>query len=154
MKFEIKSLTGSILFEGDFSSLAECLISAVKKGANLYGANLYGANLDGANLYGANLTRANLTRANLTRANLDGANLYGAVEKFAAISFLGHGECGRTLTAVQLTKTSHIKLFCGCFKGSVKELREYIEAGEVRLKKTRTLALDTVLTLLEAKNDE
>jgi hypothetical protein len=103
MKIEIKSwITGDVLFEGDFSCLADAVKSAVKSranlsgvkltganlyganlyganltGANLYGANLYGANLYGANLYGANLSGANLTRANLSGANLTGANLYG-----------------------------------------------------------------------------
>ncbi len=78
MKIEIKSLAGSLLFEGDFSSLAEALVAAVKKGANLTRANLDGANLTRANLYGANLTGADLDGANLTGANLPRANLYGA----------------------------------------------------------------------------
>jgi hypothetical protein len=60
MKIEIKSLAGSLLFEGDFSSLAEAVVSAVKKGADLGGANLRDADLGGANLRGADLGGANL----------------------------------------------------------------------------------------------
>ena len=41
MKIEIKSwLNGSVLFEGDFSCLADAVSAAVKSGANLSGANL------------------------------------------------------------------------------------------------------------------
>ena len=40
MKIEIKSLAGSILFEGDFASIADALVAAVKGNANLDGANL------------------------------------------------------------------------------------------------------------------
>ena len=75
MKIEIKSLAGSVLFEGDFGSLAEALIAAVKHGAYLYGANLNGANLNGANLEGANLEGANLKGAYLKGANLEGAKI-------------------------------------------------------------------------------
>lgn len=46
MKIEIKSrIDGSILFEGDFSSLAEAVIAAIKSRANLSGASLSGASL-------------------------------------------------------------------------------------------------------------
>ena len=88
MKIEIKSIFGKILFEGDFSCIADAVTSAVKQKANLSGANLSWtnlswtnlseANLSGANLSGANLFRANLFRANLFRANLSGANLFRA----------------------------------------------------------------------------
>ena len=73
MKIEIKSLADSVLFEGDFSALADALIAAVKNGAYLYGAYLYGAYLEGANL-----RDANLYGAYLGGANLEGAYLYGA----------------------------------------------------------------------------
>jgi hypothetical protein len=74
MKIEIKSwLNGSVLFEGDFSCLADAVKAAVKAGANLSGADLSGADLYGANLYGANLSGANLSGANLSRADLSGA---------------------------------------------------------------------------------
>jgi len=76
MKIEIKSwLNGSVLFEGDFSCLADAVSAAVKSGANLSWANLSRADLGGANLSGANLSRADLSGANLSRANLSWANL-------------------------------------------------------------------------------
>jgi hypothetical protein len=98
MRFQIKSIYKSILFEADGASLLDVIKQAILSGAdlsranlyganlygadlsraNLYGANLYGANLSGANLSGANLYGADLSGANLSRANLSGANLYGA----------------------------------------------------------------------------
>jgi uncharacterized protein YjbI with pentapeptide repeats len=78
MKIEIKSLLGSVLFEGDFASLADAVIAAVKARANLSDADLSGADLRGANLRGANLSGAYLSDADLRGANLSGANLSGA----------------------------------------------------------------------------
>ena len=52
---KINSILGSLKFEGDFSSLKECVLAAIKSGANLCNANLCGANLCGADLCGADL---------------------------------------------------------------------------------------------------
>jgi hypothetical protein len=158
MKIEIKSIYRSLLFEGDFSSVAEAVKAALASRANLSGADLSGADLSRANLSGANLSGANLSRANLSGADLSGADLSGADlsrvgVKWAQIGFMGHGECGRMLTAIQIKETDEIKFYCGCFTGTVDELRTYIQNGEERLRKTRKLALDTVLILIEAKND-
>ena len=183
MKIELKTLAGSVLFEGDFSCLSDAVTAAVKGGVRLAGANLAGANLAGANLARANLAGANLARANLARAylaraylaranlaganlaraylaganldgaNLAGANLDGACHHFAQVAFSGHGECGRMLSAVILKKGEAPRLFCGCFTGDVDELRAFIAKGDTRLRKTRTLALDTVMALLAAEND-
>ena len=121
--------------------------------ANLRGANLQDANLQGANLQGDNLQGANLQGANLRGANLRGANLRGdeLVTGTASIQFTAHGEFGRTLIAVKSEK--RILLWCGCFHGTPADLRTYIANGSDNLKKTRTLALDTILMLLEAKNE-
>lgn len=67
MKVEIKSIAGSTLFDGDFSSIANAVEAAVASRANLGGAYLEGANLEGAYLGGANLEGANLYGANLRR---------------------------------------------------------------------------------------
>jgi uncharacterized protein YjbI with pentapeptide repeats len=138
-------------------------------GANLSWANLSGADLSRANLSRADLSRANLSWANLSWANLSGAylsganlsganlswaNLSGALFAFASVSFLGHGECGRTLTALRRKEGDAPELFCGCFTGNTKALREFIANGPERLRRTRTLALDTVLLLLDTRNDE
>ena len=79
MKIEIKCWRkGFVLFEGDFSSVADCLRTAVKRDANLQGADLQGAYLRGANLRDANLQGANLQGADLEGANLQGADLQRA----------------------------------------------------------------------------
>ena len=175
MKIEIKHwLTGSVLFEGDFSCLKECVESAVRNGASLnraslnrasldgaslvgaslVGASLNGASLVGARLVGASLVGASLDGARLDGARLDGASLNGALRRYAQIAFTGHGECGRMLTAIQLKKGGKIEFFCGCFMGDEKKLRKYIKDGAAHLRKTRTLALETVLTLIAAENDK
>ena len=117
-------------------------------------ANLAGSRLAKANLTGADLAGANLARANLARANLTGADLARAVHAFAAVSFIGHGECGRTLTAMRRNEGDAPILQCGCFYGNQTELRDYIAKGDAKYRKTRTLALDTVLALLDARNEE
>ena len=134
-------------------TLRDAVIEVVASGANLKGADLSGAYLSGANLKGADLSNANLSYAYLSGADLSGADLKGAkIVSVAQISFTGHGECGRTLIAIQ-TETA-IYICCGCFAGSPDELRAWIIGDEKRLAKTRTLALDTALILLAAKNDE
>ena len=115
-------------------------------GASLSGANLSGANLSGADLSMVNLSGADLSRANLYRADLSGADLLG----YAQVSFKEHGECGRMLTVIKQNETSPLYFCCGCFRGSEGELRDYIESGEDKYKASRTLALETVLTLIRA----
>ena len=63
MKIKIKSILGSVLFEGDFTSLQDCLVAAIKSRADLSWADLSGADLSGANLSGANLSGADLSWA-------------------------------------------------------------------------------------------
>jgi len=195
MKIEIKNwMTGSVLFEGDFSCLADAVKAAVKSSADLSyadlsyaylrsadlsyadlrsanlsyadlsyadlsyadlrSADLSSANLRYANLSSANLRSANLSSADLSYANLSSANLSYAIYRYAQIAFTGHGECGRMLTAIQLKEGAEVDFFCGCFNGNEKELRKYIEKGAPHLRKTRTLAMETVLTLLAAENDK
>jgi len=167
----IKSLVdGSVLFTSTkATTTAEAVAEAVASGANLSraylscanlsranlgGANLSGADLGGANLSCAYLSCANLSRANLSCANLGGAYLGGAIFAFAQIAFLGHGECGRMLTAIRRKEGDAPELFCGCFTGNTRALREYIANGPAQWRATRTLALDTVLMLLDTKNEE
>ena len=70
MKIQIKSIAGSLLFEGDFSCIADAVTAAVKNSANLSYANLRSANLSYADLSSANLRSANLSYADLSSANL------------------------------------------------------------------------------------
>jgi len=78
MKIQIKSTIGSVLFEGDFSSVAEAVKAAVKSSADLRSANLCSANLRSADLCSADLRYANLRSANLCSADLRSANLCSA----------------------------------------------------------------------------
>ena len=122
------------------------LHSADLSSANLSFANLRFANLRSADLHSADLSSVDLSFANLCAANLSSAeNLL-----YSACYFSDPGEFGRQLLAVKIGEG--IKLFCGCFKGDEKELRDYIEKGDEDLKESRLLALETVLKLIEVKN--
>ena len=57
------------------------------------------------------------------------------------------------LTAIRQKEGEEIRLFCGCFTGSVEELKTYIANGEKRYAKSRTVAMETVLMLLEIKKE-
>jgi Pentapeptide repeats (8 copies) len=70
MKYEIKTISGSIVFSADAEILRDAVVAAIKHGASLSGASLSGANLFGASLSGANLSGANLFGASLSGANL------------------------------------------------------------------------------------
>ena len=114
-------------------------------GADLCGANLYGADLCGADLCGADLCGADLCGANLCGANLCGANLpMSRGLKFAQVSWSGHGECGRQLSAVEFP--DGLRLFCGCFQGTPQELADYIANGAEEHKASRTKAMNFILS--------
>jgi hypothetical protein len=128
MKIQINSIWGSLLFEGDFSCMADAVKAAIAARANLYranlsranlsranlssadlssadltGANLYGANLSGANLSGANLSRANLSRANLSSADLSSADLSWA--DLTGANLYGANLYGANLEKLYATRT-------------------------------------------------
>ena len=55
------------------------------------------------------------------------------------------------LTALQRAEDPQPLFFCGCFTGTESELREYIAKNDPeKYARTRTLALDTALALLNA----
>ncbi len=83
-------VTKAVLYKADAGNLRECLVAAVKSGADLRGADLRGADLRGANLSGANLSGANLSGADLSGAYLSGANLSGADLRGAFINWQSH----------------------------------------------------------------
>ena len=123
------------------------------KMANLSGANLREADLSGANLRGADLRGANLSGADLREADLSGANLSGASGiVYAQCSFAAHGECGRQLSGVIIH--DELRLFCGCFRGTLAELDSYIDKGEERYKPTRKLARDFIVAAIDAARKE
>jgi hypothetical protein len=125
------------------------LSGADLSGAGLSGADLSGADLSGAYLSCAYLSGADLSGAYLSCADLSGADLSGAVHAWAQIAWNGHGECGRMLTAVIYKEGGDAVLQCGCFSGSVAELKSYIEEGDSKLSGSRTKAMEIVLDLLK-----
>ena len=161
MKIEIKSIFGSLLFEhnSENNTIKETIKEANLRGVNLREANLREADLRGANLREADLSGADLRGANLREADLSGANLRGADLRWADLSevngvdcaqlnFSSHGEKGRRITAIKINE--EILVICGCFNGTVSELRKYIDKGAESYRKSRILALDTVLMLLKS----
>jgi len=144
MKIEIKSIFGSILFEYDVenNSIRKTIEKAIASSADLRYANLSSADLRYANLSSADLRYANLSSADLQQ-------IIG--RQFAQVSFSGHGECGRSLIAIK--EDESVKLFCGCFNGTKEELIAYIEKGEEKYRKSRTLAMETVLQLIEIEHE-
>ena len=139
MKIQIKSLAGSILFEGDFSAVKDALLAALKNDANLRGADLRGAYLGGANLGGADLRGADLGSAYLGGANLGGAYLGGAnlrgayLRKEIKIKAIQRpffqvgpiGQDGRILMAFSTEKGIYLKT--GCFFGTVDEFLKNLQ---------------------------
>ncbi|MBI4030500.1 MAG: pentapeptide repeat-containing protein [Proteobacteria bacterium] len=84
--------TGKTLFEGDFSTLRECLEQAVTDhatldGADLSGANLINASLDEAQMRNACFKNANLMGANLSEAALDSADFTNACLQSSCLCF-------------------------------------------------------------------
>ena len=103
-----------------------------------------------ANLQGAYLRGADLQGAYLRGANLQGAYLQGAVYKWAQVAFSGHGECGRMLTAYIQSEGMDPVYQCGCFFGTLDDLKGYIANGEECHKASRTLAMKYATKLLTA----
>ena len=150
------NLRGANLTDADLTVAALAgsdLTGADLTGAALAGSDLTGADLTGASLYGADLTGANLRGSNLTGSDLRGADLRGADlaesvgARFADCAFSGHGERGRRLLVVEIGGAA--TCFCGCFRGSLAELRDYIAAGDPSLRESRTKAADFVTSCFE-----
>lgn len=100
------------------------------------------------------LSGANLREANLNGADLSGADLREALGiKYVQISWSGHGEAGRQLSAVVIN--AEPRYFCGCWQGTIEELREFIASGEDQYKASRTIAADFCETRIkEMMTDE
>ncbi|MGL4573845.1 MAG: pentapeptide repeat-containing protein [Burkholderiaceae bacterium] len=128
MKYQIKHINGSVLFEAELtesqSGLAarHALEAAMKSGANLDGANLDGANLRGANLDGAYLGGANLDGAYLGGANLGDKKLVGQRPIFQ-ISPIG----SREDYLVGFMTDSGFFIQTGCFFGSADEFSQKVQ---------------------------
>jgi len=83
MKIEIKSIYGELIFEGDFSCIAEAVKAALGAKKSLRAADLRFADLRYADLNSADLSSANLSAADLRAANLSAADLRAANLSFA-----------------------------------------------------------------------
>lgn len=75
--------TNEVIFDGWFSTIKDCVESAVKDsvcldGVNLSGMNLSCSNLDDAQMAGANLRNTNLNGANLSESVFDNSVMIGA----------------------------------------------------------------------------
>jgi uncharacterized protein YjbI with pentapeptide repeats len=87
MKIQIKSIYGSLLFEGDFLSLAEAIRAATTQKVSLLGSDLRGSNLRGSNLLGSNLRGSNLRGSDLRLSDLRGSTLSGSNLSDSDLSF-------------------------------------------------------------------
>jgi len=158
---ECANLRGADLSEANLRGAN--LIGADLSGANLIGTDLRGADLSEANLSGADLSGAYLSGANLIGANLRGANLRGANLReadlsettglhYAQCSFDAHGERGRELSGAIID--GELRLFCGCFSGTLADLDHYIDKGAERYKATRKLARDFIVAAIAARKEK
>jgi uncharacterized protein YjbI with pentapeptide repeats len=66
---------------------------------------------------------------------------------YASCSFSDFGESNRTITAVRTPEG--VLFFCGCFKGSTSELKEYIRSRQQGLAPSRTKAMNFLLSCLK-----
>ena len=103
IKIEIRNRwTGLVVFEytKEENTIAETVMEAIRRDANLRDANLRDANLCDANLCDANLCGADLYGADLRGANLRDVNLFGADLRNA--NLLGASLCGADLRGSNL----------------------------------------------------
>ena len=111
------------------------------KRADLRGADFSEADFRGAKLRGADLREADLSWTKLRGANFSGADLQNVTSiKRVEVSWSDHGECGRKLLAVLIA--DEVRYFCGCFSGTLDDLRKYISDGKEKYKASRTIAAD------------
>jgi hypothetical protein len=62
---------------------------------------------------------------------------------------MGHGECGRMLTAVVYKEGDNPVYQCGCFSGLLDDLKSYIANGAERYRASRTYAMEVVTEMLK-----
>jgi hypothetical protein len=86
MNISIKKINGEVIFSGDFDSIKDCVLAALREGKNLSYANLSSADLRSANLSSADLRSADLSSANLRSADLRSADLSYADLSYANLS--------------------------------------------------------------------
>jgi len=87
MNLQLKTVLGELIFEGDFSCVADLVRAALAAKKSLSYANLRYANLRYANLRSADLSSADLRYANLRSANLRSADLSSADLSYADLRY-------------------------------------------------------------------
>ena len=151
MKIQLKRLNGELIFEHDQEDNTICItfLSALEfrikdfSGANFRGADFCGANFSGADFRGADFRGADFRDVDFRDVDFCGANFSGVFGiKVSTCSFDSHGEKGRSLTAIIIKRK--VFFFCGCFWGSKQELINYINNGDISLRRSRLFALDFV----------
>jgi len=151
MKIEIKSwLNGSILFEGDFSCIADAVKVAIKSSANLSYANLRYANLSYSDLSSANLSysdlsysdliSANLRYADLRYANLSSANLRYANLSYAKLSYSDLSSAKLSYANLSYANLSYADLSYGKIKSTS---RPFIQISPLGADARQLMAFNT-----------
>ncbi|GHV34529.1 hypothetical protein FACS1894187_05300 [Synergistales bacterium] len=100
-------LSEAILYRADLREAI--LYRADLREADLYRADLYRADLRGANLRGADLREADLSGADLSEAN--------GIDNLISVGLIGSAK------RQTLYDMKNDIVFCGCFKGTLEELR-------------------------------
>jgi len=104
----------SIIFEGEYKTIKDCIEHAVSKNIslshiNLKNQNLTNVNLDGGYMPYANFCGANLTGANLSEANLSNSIFYNSSLYNACLSYSNLDNCdfrGTSFGATMIEGTS------------------------------------------------
>jgi hypothetical protein len=132
----------SVIFEGNFDTILQAVLAALKdkkdlSRANLSEANLSGANLSEANLSGTNLSRANLSETNLSEANLDYSVLHFSCKTLSTkfdqkhiIQILYHAAMPCQKNALKLDKDIAKLLNSASFKKVVNKFHRVEECGQ------------------------
>ena len=129
MKIQIKSIYGKLLFEGDFSTMAEAVASAIKGKADLSFADLSFADLSFADLRSADLSYCDLSFADPRSANLRSANLKdGSKVGNSKRPLFTMGQIGRRQDNLMAFSTDKgIRIQAGCFFGPLDEFSNAVK---------------------------
>ena len=132
MKIQIKSVAGSVLFEGYFSCIAEAVKSAIKSSVDLRYADLSYADL----------SSADLSSADLSSADLSSGKIKATPRPFIQISPLGK----EAWQLMAFDTDKGICLITGCFIGGVKEFKEELKNkhGSNHIAKEYLLAVNLI----------
>ena len=126
--------TGTVLFEGDFTTAKACVEQAVRDSvcldyADLHNANLCNAMLDDALMRHARLDYANLTGANLSEARLDGTSFASATLHASCLCYSSLNNANFDSAQFGATDITGCALRKGRFSGLSAFTLNFIDAG-------------------------